>query len=83
MSMSPKFQRKKQNQATSDFAHHTRRRERFREEEARNVEARFGDRETFGRRQDVKTKRGFLARLRPRHASQSSVLPTDHRHPHL
>ena len=83
MSLSPNFKRKNPKQATSDFAHHTRRRERFREEEARNVKARFGDREIFGRRPDVKTKRGFLARLRTRRTSQSSALPTDHRHPHL
>lgn len=80
MSMSPTFKRKKANQATSDFSHHSRRRERFRKEEARKVEARFGDREIFGTRQNIKPKRGLLARFR--RVSQGSALPTDHRHPH-
>lgn len=64
MALSPNFKRKKPNKATSDFAHHSRRRERFRNEEARNVEAHFSDREFFGRKQEIKPKRSLLARLR-------------------
>lgn len=73
MKMSPTFKRKKQDQAARDSAHHTRKRERFREEEALNVTARFGDRETFGRKRDVEPKRGLLARLRRTQSGVSSA----------
>lgn len=46
--------------ARNDYAHHTRRRERFREAASRNLTDRMGSRDGFGKRADMTPARSWL-----------------------
>lgn len=47
-----------------DYAHHSRRRERFREEGNRAMAERFGNRDVFGKREEETPRRRWFSRKR-------------------
>ena len=68
MTMSKNYTRKSTRKTQSDYAHHSHRRERFRQEASRDQADRFGSRETFGKREDDTPEKSWVDFLKLRRA---------------
>lgn len=68
MPLSVNYTRKTTRKSQSDYAHHSRRRERFRQEAGRDQADRFGSREEFGKREDTAPEKSRFEFLKLRRA---------------